>query len=100
MELDQVDRNFLEKEISRAISDVKSTVEIARNEEYRKFTPITNESDFIFGWTLGQIERGFLYFFLIRHGRNANESEIKEAISKINIRSKEIKDVIFSCLQH
>ena len=98
MGLDQVDRDFLEKEITRAVTDVKSTIEMTRNEEYRKFTQITNESDFTFGWTLGQIERGFSYFFLIRHGRNANESEIEEAISRINVRSKEIKDAIISCL--
>ena len=68
MELDQVDRDFLEKEIDRAVADVKSTIEMARNEEYRKFTQIANESDFTFGWALGQTVRGFSYFLLIRHG--------------------------------
>ena len=97
MVLDQVDRDFLEKEIDRAASDVKSTIEIARNEEYRKLTQIANESDFTFGWALGQIVRGFSYFFLIRHGRNANESEIEEVVNRVNTRSKEIKDAICSC---
>ena len=97
MGLDQVDRDFLDKEIGRAVTDVKSTIEMARNEEYRKFTQIANESDFIFGWALGQIVRGFSYFFLIRHGRSTNESEMEEAISRVNTRSKEIKDAIFSC---
>src|SRR5574338_284749 len=100
MGLDQVDSDFLEKEIGRAIADVKSTIEITRNEEYRKFIQIDNESDFAFGWSLGQIVRGFLYFFLIRHGRNANGSEIEEMNNRISTRFKEIKDAIFRCLQH
>ena len=98
MGLDQVDSNFVEKEIDRAVSDVKSTIEMARNEKYRKFTQVTNESDFTFGWALGQIVRGFLYFFLIRHGIQANESEIEEAVSRVNTRSKEIKEAILGCM--
>ena len=97
MGLDQVDRDFLEKEIGRAIVDVKATIEMARNEKYRKLIQIANEPDFTFGWALGQIVRGFSYFFLIRHGRNTNESEIEEVVSRVNTRSKEIKDAIFSC---
>ncbi len=97
MKLDQVDRDFLEKEIDRAVADVKSTIEMVRNEEYRKFTQIANESDFTFGWALGQIVRGFSYFFLIRHGRNVNELEMEEVVSRVKIRSKEIKDAILSC---
>lgn len=100
MGLDQVDRDFLEKEIGRAVADVKSTIEMTRDEKYRKFTQIANELDFTFGWSLGQIVRGFSYFFLIRHGRNANESEIEEMISRVNTRSKEIKDAIFLCWEH
>ena len=38
MGLDQVDRDFLEKEINRAVADVKSTIEMTRDERYRKFT--------------------------------------------------------------
>ena len=98
MGLDQVDSNFVEKEIGRAVSDVKSTIEMTRNKEYRKFTKITSETDFAFGWALGQIMRGFLYFFLIRHGRQANQTEIDEAVSRINVRSKEIQDAILGCM--
>ena len=97
MGLDKVDSDFLEKEIGRAVADVRATIEMTRNEKYRKFTQISNESDFAFGWALGQIVRGFSYFFLIRHGRNTNESEMEEAISRVNTRSKEIKDAISSC---
>jgi hypothetical protein len=100
MVLDQVDSDFLEKEIKRAVVDVKSTIGMARDERYREFTLIANEPDFTFGWSLGQIVRGFSYFFLIRHGRAANESEMEEVISRVSTRSKEIKDAIFSSFQH
>ena len=63
-----------------------------RANEYGRFVKITNESDFALGWSLGQIVRGFGYFFLIRHGRNFDESEKEEVISRINIRFKEIQD--------
>ena|SRR3989442_345801 len=97
MELDQVDKGFLEKEIDRTVENVKSTIEMARNEEYRKFTQIINESDFVFGWSLDQIVQGFTYFFLIRHGRHLTESESNEVVSRVNTRSNEIKDAILSC---
>ena len=96
MAFDQIDSGFLEKEMDQAIVNVKSTIEMVRAEEYRKFTQITNESDFALGWALGQIVRGFGYFFLIRHGRNFNKSEMEEVVSRINKRSQEIKDAILA----
>lgn len=95
MALSQLDRGFLEKEIDDAIKNVKTTIDMARTEEYRKFIQITNESDFAFGWALGQIIRGFTLYFLTTHGRNLDASEYEETAERINTRAREIRDAIF-----
>lgn len=97
MVLDNVDRGFLEKEIDRAISEVPLVMKAVRESGYKKIANIREETDYVLGYVMGEIIKGFSIYFATRHGRIATPEELQEMTSIPLKRTKEIKDAIFNC---
>jgi len=97
MALSDEERGFLEKLIDGSIKEIKSTIDIARNESNRKEWQIQNDGDFALGWAMGTIFDNFALYLTNSRQRNPEHEDIEQAVEIITKRVREIKEAIFKC---
>jgi hypothetical protein len=95
MVLDVTMRGRLEETIDKAINMIPSFIDTFHKPEVKSKLHITNEEDFILGWSYGYIIDNFSNDFVSTKSRLANTEELKEAYDILFKRTAEIREVIF-----
>jgi tetratricopeptide (TPR) repeat protein len=95
MVLDVSMRGRLEKKFDKAINRIPSFIDTFHKPEVKSKLHITNEEDFILGWSYGYIIDNFSNDFVSTKSRLANTEELKEAYDILFKRTAEIREVIF-----
>jgi len=97
MVLDDKDRGFLENIIDNVISQIPSTVDMARTISKVRQFQIENPNDFVLGMAWGEIFKTFSGYYAQIHSRVMTDEESNKVADIIENRTKEIKEAIFKC---
>ncbi len=89
---------YIKKEIQNAIENWCPNVTLLKKSESRmqKVWKFKNGSDFIYGYLIGQMEGYIAGLVVGRHGKIPDSGETKEIRKMVEVRAKEIRNVISS----
>ncbi len=89
---------YIRKEVESAIKNWCPNVTLLKKGESRlqKIWKFKNGSDFIYGYLVGQMEGYIAGFIVGRHGKIPDSEENKEIRKMVEIRAKEIRQVMLS----
>jgi hypothetical protein len=87
---------YIQKDIDSAIKNWCPNVTLLKKEESRsqKVWKFKSGSDFIYGYLVGQMEGYIAGMIVGRHGKIPDSNETKEIRKMVEIRAKEIRQVM------
>ncbi len=95
MALQQKDKKMLDSMIDEEVIKIPGLIRNLRLPEFQNLFNISNETEYVYGYTHGSIVGRFeTYYFLVHKGQKPSGLEVDEIAKTIIRRSPEIKEKI------
>jgi len=92
------ERGMLEGLIDTHIKSIPLWVSILRNQEMKKYLQFKDETDVVYGMTLGAIFEKFNFWYLTNHYAQSMSQDVSFEVNRIVFkRAQEIREAIFEC---
>ena len=92
------ERGMLEQLIETHIKSIPIWISFLRNQELKKHLQFKDETDVVYGMTLGAIFEKFHFWYLTnRFGQSMSDETIFEVNQIVFKRAQEIREAIFKC---
>ena len=92
-----IDRGILEELFNFSISDMKTVVELTRDDIFHNILNDKDGVDLALGLSLGNIHTSFIVGFRQRKGRILDSGERKELLGITLSKLPQLKEAIFQC---
>ncbi len=97
MVFNAIDRGIVEQLFDKSISNVKTSVNVARDEMFKNGLYDKDGNDLALGFEIGIIHASFIAGFPMRNGRPLNSEEVKELFRITKEHLGRLKEAIFQC---
>lgn len=92
------ERGMLEGLIDTHIKSIPLWISILRNQEMKKYLQFKDETDVVYGMTLGAIFEKFNFWYLTNHYVLSMSQDVSFEVNRIVFkRAQEIREAIFKC---